>query len=166
MKIEQIGSFINQSDSVLEYIPVVGAAVSLYHFGSGLRDSCIERAHVERKFQYLEPKSFSRFITLLIPLFGNLIVAIYDFQRRVQPEALIELSNMGESISFERQFERIQRETFWLPEKGRILQLPVAAEGGFKQFRKVYCVNSEESFLLAQTEYLSMEELCTGQKIS
>ena len=162
MNIDRNGSFATTSDSKWEYIPVVGAVVGLYHFGGGVRDSYVERSLVERKVEYLESKSFSRFVILLIPVFGNLIVAIYDFQKQTHTEMLIELPevfNLPESSEeiFARKFKRAQHNTFSL-DGSRILPLLVADEGSFKQFRKVYCVGSRGSFLLAQTEYRSEDE--------
>jgi hypothetical protein len=157
MGIDRVSSFISQSDSVLEYIPVIGAAVSFYRFGEGLRDSYIEGSHIERKFEYLEAKSFSRFIVLLIPVFGNLIVVMYDFKKQIKAEFLMKLSDTDSSESnmgsFERDFERIRRETVWLPGHGHIVQLPVQGEGGCKQFRKAYCIDGSQTTFLAQTEY-------------
>ncbi|MBS4168595.1 HEAT repeat domain-containing protein [Parachlamydia sp. AcF125] len=77
-------SFLSKADRVSDYIPGVSTVTNLID----LFQKCAvlpfkQKANISKShyYSYLKQKSFSRCVVLLLPVIGNILVAIYDFAK-------------------------------------------------------------------------------------
>ncbi|MBS4168608.1 HEAT repeat domain-containing protein [Parachlamydia sp. AcF125] len=77
-------NFLLKADQVSDYIPVISTLTNLIDlFQKYVVLSRKQKVNVSKNHYYahLQQKSFSRCIVLLIPVIGNILVAIYDFTK-------------------------------------------------------------------------------------
>ncbi|MBS4168594.1 HEAT repeat domain-containing protein [Parachlamydia sp. AcF125] len=77
-------SFLLKADRVSDYIPGISTITSLID----LFQKCVvlpfkQKANISKNhyYTYLKQKSFSRCVVLLLPVIGNILIAIYDFAK-------------------------------------------------------------------------------------
>ncbi|MCB1112325.1 MAG: DUF4116 domain-containing protein [Chlamydiales bacterium] len=119
----RIENFFIAADQAADYIPVVSTVSNLVDLFqktvviSNMKPTTIEKAHY---FSHLNKKSKTRCAVLLIPVLGNLAVAIYDFAtRRNNKEYMLKeierdvsnAKNLGDKLRNDQEFmkELIQK---------------------------------------------------------
>lgn len=83
--------FLVKADQVADYIPIVSSLANL----AGLFQKCVvfpflSKATIEKNhyFSHLNKKSFARYILLLVPGIGNIIVGIYDMKLKSNKDSI------------------------------------------------------------------------------
>ncbi|MBS4168597.1 NACHT domain-containing protein [Parachlamydia sp. AcF125] len=77
-------SFLLKADRVSDYIPAISTITNLIDlFQKCVMLSFKQKASISKShyYTYLKQKNFSRCIVLLLPVIGNILVAIYDFAK-------------------------------------------------------------------------------------
>ncbi|MBS4168371.1 hypothetical protein [Parachlamydia sp. AcF125] len=77
-------SFLLKADQISDYVPVISTVTNLVAlFQKSVVFSLKQKAAISEShyYSYLQQKSFSRCLVLLIPVIGNIMVGIYDFAK-------------------------------------------------------------------------------------
>ena len=83
-----------------DYVPVVSTITNIVDlYRKCVMDSGEQTAPINRYYTHLQQKSYARCIALLIPIVGNLIVALYDFYNYMHPQMHPNSSNTSASTS-------------------------------------------------------------------
>src|SRR5579864_2135951 len=85
MQITSCSNLLVTADNICSYVPLLSTVTNLVD----IFQKCVVLPRMNQEniwnsyyYTHLDQKSFARCITLLVPILGNIIIAIYDFVNR------------------------------------------------------------------------------------